>query len=109
MLKPEWLLAFAVAAVYPVCDVCSQVRTTSVTATEDDVDPCSDGVTFEAIKAKRGGRIDWLYDGNLIAFDSRATGRFNIYTMNPDGSRQRCVTCTDERIVLIDLVDCLVN
>ncbi len=41
-----------------------------------------------------GGRLDWSPQ-NRIAFDRLGTnGYFDVYTMNPDGSGERCLTCT---------------
>jgi uncharacterized protein (TIGR03437 family) len=40
-----------------------------------------------------GGRVAWSKT-NLIAYDRlEANGYFNIHTMNPDGSNDRCLTC----------------
>ncbi len=48
-----------------------------------------------------GGRVSWSKSGsNLIAFDRIGTstqgnnGWYDIWTMNPDGSNQVCLTCT---------------
>ena len=42
-----------------------------------------------------GGRVDWSHAGDQrIAFDRKGpNGSFEIYTMLPDGSDQRCLTC----------------
>ena len=41
-----------------------------------------------------GGRVDWSHARNLIAFDRVGSGGFyDVYTMNPDGSDERCLTC----------------
>jgi Tol biopolymer transport system component len=43
---------------------------------------------------ENGGRLDWSKRLNLIAFDRRQEGGyFDVYTMNPDGSNQICLTC----------------
>jgi hypothetical protein len=40
-----------------------------------------------------GGRLDWS-SRNVIAFDQLgADSYYDIYTMNPDGSSERCLTC----------------
>ena len=39
------------------------------------------------------GRLDWS-KSNLIAFDQIGSdGYFDVFTMNPDGSNERCLTC----------------
>ena len=52
-----------------------------------------------------GGRVDWLQLQNdegdleldLIAFDKKGEdGYSDVYTMNPDGSNQNCLTCDKE-------------
>jgi Tol biopolymer transport system component len=41
-----------------------------------------------------GGRLDWSATLNLIAFDRIGpSGNYEIYTMRPDGSDLRCLTC----------------
>lgn len=42
-----------------------------------------------------GGRVDWSHAGDdRIAFDKQGPdGYFDIYTMQPDGSDEQCVTC----------------
>lgn len=43
---------------------------------------------------KQGGRLDWSRHGDRIAFDRIGeSGFFEIYSMRPDGSEQRCLTC----------------
>ncbi len=48
-----------------------------------------------------GGRVDWSKSGNnLIAFDKVSpTGYYQVYTMNPDGSNQTCVTCSNGTLI----------
>src|SRR4051794_246063 len=42
-----------------------------------------------------GGRVDWSGTTNRIAFDRLdAGGYYRVYTMRPDGSDQRCLTCS---------------
>ena len=43
---------------------------------------------------KKGGyRVDWSYNLNLIVFDQQeADGYYDIYTMNPDGTGEQCLT-----------------
>ena len=53
-------------------------------------------VDFELLIAGDGGRVSWYRGGEheRIAFDSRvASGRIEVFTINPDGSDRRCVTC----------------
>ncbi len=41
-----------------------------------------------------GGRLDWSKNLDLIAFDRKGKDNFyDVWTMRPDGSNQRCVTC----------------
>lgn len=41
-----------------------------------------------------GGRLDWSAKLDLIAFDRTGPGgNYEIYTMRPDGSELRCLTC----------------
>lgn len=41
-----------------------------------------------------GGRLDWSEKLNLIVFDRKAGDNFyDVWTMNPDGSNQVCITC----------------
>lgn len=41
-----------------------------------------------------GGRVAWSHARNLIAFDRKsAIGRFEIYTIQPDGTNEQCLTC----------------
>jgi len=49
--------------------------------------------SFE-ILADPGGRVSWLHSENIIAFDRmEENGFFDVYTMNPNGSERRCITC----------------
>ncbi len=42
---------------------------------------------------KNGGRVDWGAP-SLIAYDAiSSAGTYDIYTVNPDGSNQQCLTC----------------
>ncbi|MDH3595274.1 MAG: hypothetical protein OEU09_17920 [Rhodospirillales bacterium] len=53
-------------------------------------------VDFELLIAGDGGRVSWYRGGEheRIAFDSHvAPGRIEVFTINPDGSDRRCVTC----------------
>ena len=41
-----------------------------------------------------GGRVDWSHARNRIAFDKASPdGYYDVYTMNPDGSGETCLTC----------------
>lgn len=43
---------------------------------------------------RAGGRVDWSHANNLIAFGKQGDDEYtDIYTMNPDGSNQVCLTC----------------
>lgn len=49
---------------------------------------------ISVLVASKGGRVDWSHKNNLIAFSKRGSdGYADIYTMNPDGSNQVCLTC----------------
>lgn len=51
-------------------------------------------VTKVTLLTEQGGRLDWSPRGDLIAFDRLAEGGFfEIYSMRPDGTEQRCLTC----------------
>jgi hypothetical protein len=53
-------------------------------------------VDFELLIPTGGGRVSWYRGGEheRIAFDSEvAPGRLEVFTINPDGSDLRCVTC----------------
>jgi Tol biopolymer transport system component len=46
-----------------------------------------------------GGRVGWSPDGSVIAFDRPGRdGYSDIWLMNPDGSRQRCLTCNNSQL-----------
>jgi uncharacterized protein (TIGR03437 family) len=41
-----------------------------------------------------GGRVAWSRVLNLVVYDKvSATGYYDVYTMNPDGSNDQCLTC----------------
>lgn len=43
-----------------------------------------------------GGRVDWCQGSTLIAFDRTVTAtETEVYTIRPDGSDERCLTCDD--------------
>lgn len=42
-----------------------------------------------------GGRVDWSWTNNLIAFDRAGDdGYYDVYTMTPSGSDELCLTCS---------------
>jgi Tol biopolymer transport system component len=44
--------------------------------------------------AESGGRLDWSHSRDLIAFDRAGEDqKYDIYTMRPDGSGVKCLTC----------------
>ena len=60
--------------------------------------PDSEGSTIRVTTlTENGGRLDWSERLNLIAFDRLDGDRFNIYTMRPDGSDVKCLTCDRRR------------
>ncbi len=42
--------------------------------------------------SRKGGRLDWSPQ-NVIAFDRLEQGIYNVYSMRPDGSDVKCLTC----------------
>ncbi|MEE9609355.1 MAG: hypothetical protein V3U03_16565, partial [Myxococcota bacterium] len=51
-------------------------------------------VSSRDLGVRRGGRLDWCHASNLIAFDAVTPKRTTeVYTIRPDGSDVRCVTC----------------
>ena len=43
---------------------------------------------------EKGGRVDWSHTLNLVAFDKTGSDNYyDVYTMNPDGSGEQCLTC----------------
>ena len=41
-----------------------------------------------------GGRVSWCHADDLIAFDREyEDGSMDVYTVKPDGTDERCVTC----------------
>ena len=46
------------------------------------------------ILVPEGGRMDWSQQGDRIAFDrAEETGFYHIYSMRPDGTSEKCLTC----------------
>ncbi len=45
------------------------------------------------VKIATGTRPDWSPDGRLISYDTPISTSYEVMLANPDGSRQRCVTC----------------
>jgi Tol biopolymer transport system component len=51
-------------------------------------------VTGVEILRENGGRVDWSEANGLIAFDMVGEdGFYDIYTIEPDGTNERCLTC----------------
>jgi len=80
------------AALASLCSGCAHLAET----------PFGDGVPFEdasgrirqTVLTEDGGRVDWSHALGLIAFDREGPdGFFDVWTMRPDGSDQRCFTC----------------
>lgn len=64
--------------------------------------PLGDGVAYDdlsgatevAVLTEDGGRVDWSAALDLVAFDRLGEdGFFDVWTMRPDGTGARCVTC----------------
>lgn len=54
-----------------------------------------------AVLTEDGGRVDWSPDGDVIAFDRLGADRsWDVWTMDPDGGDQRCLTGDHERLGL---------
>ena len=63
-------------------------------ATPDRSAPAPDASPGYHVLVENGGRVAWSHARNLIAFDRTAAGgTFDIYTIRPDGSGERCLTC----------------
>ena len=46
-----------------------------------------------------GGRVDWSWPRNLIAYDSAGSNaHYDVYTMRPDGTDARCLTCNNPQL-----------
>jgi hypothetical protein len=51
-------------------------------------------VVQRSLLTEDGGRVSWCHADDLIAFDrEHADGSMDVYTIHPDGSDERCVTC----------------
>ena len=50
--------------------------------------------------AESGGRVDWSPATDLIAFDRLGEdGYYDLYTMQPDGSNEVCLTCGKDGLI----------
>jgi Tol biopolymer transport system component len=48
---------------------------------------------------ENGGRVSWSHAKNLIAFDAKGRdGYADVYTIRPDGSDKRCLTCDKQEV-----------
>ncbi len=45
-----------------------------------------------------GGRVDWGWAKNVIAYDRPNGNYYEVYTMNPDGSNEVCLTCNKSQL-----------
>jgi len=53
----------------------------------------------KVIVTKRGGRVDWSHTNNLIAHSRYGLdGYYDLWTMNPQGLKKRCLTCNNPKI-----------
>lgn len=51
-------------------------------------------VTAIDVLTLNGGRLDWSPDGSLLVIDRYGEdGLLDVYTMTPDGTEERCLTC----------------
>ena len=73
------------------------VNQTPETQLEDTVKPESASEEYSvkiSIIMEKGGRVDWSHALNVIVFDKKGNdGYYEVYTMNPDGSDEYCLTC----------------
>jgi len=58
------------------------------------IDPANGKTSIDIEMIKEGGyRVSWSHNLNLIAFDQQESdGYYDIYTMNPDGTGEKCLT-----------------
>ena len=51
------------------------------------------------ILTEDGGNVDWCHLNNKIAFDRLGPDKyFDVWTMDPDGSNQKCITCDNNKL-----------
>ncbi len=87
--KRIWRIVLTVLAALVVREGCRQTR--RVTVTE-----CAGQARVAQVTTLKesGGRVDWSWTKNLIAFDRIGDdGYYGVYTMQPDGSSETCLTC----------------
>lgn len=89
MVHPFRLMLGILAAIVIGC--LSRQAGVTLNAAGDEV---GNAVVSRRTLTANGGRVDWCGSTNLIAFD-RVTGAetSEVYTIRPDGSGERCVTC----------------
>ncbi len=59
----------------------------------------ADPTVTVTVLREEGGRVDWSHTRNLIVFDARnPSGDFQVFTMNPNGTNQTCLTCQRQHL-----------
>ena len=92
--RPASILAVAALAAIAACTG-QAPRAPAVSQQPSTAEPGENLVVSSRILTTRGGRVDWCHARNVIAFD-RVTGpgTTEVYAVDPDGSNERCVTCS---------------
>ncbi len=105
IVKIEWELATEQTAPSPDTPPVDQDLSTPQPATlskyQEHVKQIVDSVSSNRGSAKtitvikeNGGRVSWSPRGDLILFDQKGNdGYYDVYTMRPDGSNEKCLTC----------------
>ncbi len=58
------------------------------------VDSSRGSVKKIAVLRESGGRVSWSPRGDVILFDQKGNdGYYDVHTMRPDGSNEKCLTC----------------
>jgi hypothetical protein len=52
-------------------------------------------IKITEILSEGAGAVDWSAKNNYIAYDTKTTGKADIWIMTPDGTERKCLTCDD--------------
>lgn len=52
-------------------------------------------IKITEILSEGAGAVDWSAENNYIAYDTKTTGKADIWIMKPDGTERKCLTCGD--------------